>query len=123
MSYLNAWARHSEQPGRQAAAAMRATVTAERRVMEEAHNLQSALARGDTAGAAASRAALRQAWETDVRRKGGYPQDFIPDLPHAQVVPVFPAFYGYGDVAKKKKKFQRLIGLLIILAVLFKMWK
>lgn len=62
MSYLNAWTQHAEHPGRQVAAAIRATVSGERRVMEEAHNLQSALARGDTAGAAASKAALRQAW-------------------------------------------------------------
>jgi len=102
MSYLNAWTQHSEHPGRQAAAAMRAHATAERRVADEAHNLQSALARGDTAGAQASRAALRQAWETDVRRKGGHPEDYIPDLPNAQVIPIFNTFYGYGEETAKK---------------------
>lgn len=52
--------------------------------------------RGDTAGEAAARAALRQAWETDVRRKGGYPQDYIPNLATAQVAPIFHTFYGLG---------------------------
>jgi len=101
MNFLQAWTQHREHPGKQAEAAMRATITAERRVAEEAHNLQSALARGDKTAAEAARKALRQAWETDVRRKGGHPEDYIPDLPHADVVPIFHTFHGYGKTKKK----------------------
>lgn len=116
---LDAWTQHVEHPGREAAAAMRANLTAERRVMEEAHNLQSAKARGDKAGIVAAQAALRQAWETDVRRKGGHPEDFIPDLPNAKVVPIY-SFYGYGDIKTTGKK---LLIMAIILSTIAYAWK
>lgn len=95
MNLFHAWAKHTEDP---ISAAIRSDITAERHVVDAAHNYRSAVARGNKAEAAAARARLRQAWETDVRRKGGHPEDFIPNYPNYDPVPVqAPFFFGDAD--------------------------
>lgn len=98
MNHLfHAWAKHREDP---VSAAIRSDITAERHVVDAAHDYRSALARGDTSGAAAAKAQLRQAWETDVRRKGGHPEDFIPNYPNYDPVPVSGGFF-FGQTEEK----------------------
>ena len=91
------------------AAAIRADQTAARHVVDKAHDYQSALARGNAGEIASTKAALRQAWETDVRRRGGKPEDFIPNYPHADPVIVQHTFLGEVEKAKKKIKLLKLI--------------
>ena len=96
MKHIEGWATHAEHPGAQMAAAIRASRTAERRVADKAFDYQSALARGDVKGARAAQAALRSAWEVDIRRKGGRPEDFVPGYPdyNVNVAPVQVGFFG-----------------------------
>jgi len=77
--YLNGVVAHREDP---VGAAIRADQTAYRHVVDRQHDYQSALARGNENEIAATRAALRQSWETDVRRHGWKPEDHIPNYPH-----------------------------------------
>jgi hypothetical protein len=96
MNLFHAWATHREDP---VSAAIRSDITAERHVVDTAHDYRSAVARGNTAEAAAAKAKLRQAWETDVRRKGGHPEDFIPNYPNYDPLPVQTSFF-FGDTEK-----------------------
>jgi hypothetical protein len=96
------------------AAAMRASRTAERKVIDKSFDYQSALARGDTKGAAAAKAALRQAWEVDVRRKGGRPEDFVPGYPHYNIAPVQTGFF--GDASDTESKISKIIVRFVILS-------
>lgn len=96
------------------AAAIRADTTAARHVVDKAHDYQSALARGDTTEIAATKASLRQAWETDVRRRGGKPEDFIPNYPHADPVVVQHAFFG----EKKNTHWWKFVSLAALLYLL-----
>lgn len=81
------------------AAAIRADQTAARHVMDRAHDYQTALSQGNAANIAATKAALRQAWETDVRRRGGKPEDFIPDYYNADPVIIQHTFLGGSKIA------------------------
>lgn len=101
--YLEGIVAFREDP---AAAAARANQTAARHVMDRAHDYQSALARGSATEIAATKAALRQAWETDVRRRGGKPEDFIPNYPHADPVIIHHTFL--GEEKTKTKWIRRL---------------
>lgn len=94
MTYFNSWMQHSESPGAEISAARRALRTGERHVMDAAHDLESAKARGNAAEIAAAEVRLREMFEADVRRKGGRPEDFIPGYPDYIPVPVYNAFFG-----------------------------
>jgi len=91
------------------AAAIRADQTAARHVVDMAHDYQSALARGNASEIAATKASLRQAWETDVRRRGGKPEDFIPNYPNADPVIIQHTFLGEVEKAKKQIQIVKLL--------------
>lgn len=115
MNRFNAWATHYEDPMKEIASAMRASRTAERHVVDRAHDLQSAVVRGNKAEITAARQAFRQAWEADVRRKGGKPEDFIPGYPDYTPTPVSV----FGAIDNKKS----LIGVLVIAVLAFVAYK
>lgn len=93
MNFFNAWTAHREDP---VSAAIRSNITAERHVVDAARDYRSAVASGNKAAAAAAQAKFRQAWETDIRRKGGHPEDFIPGYPNYDPVPS-GFFFGNAD--------------------------
>jgi len=90
---LNAWSRAAEDPLAELAAAQRASVTAERHVVDAARNYERAVSRGNTAQIAATKAAFRQAFETDIRRKGLNPEEVFPGYQQLDPVPV-STFFG-----------------------------
>jgi len=92
---------HREDP---IGAAIRADQTAYRHVVDRQHDYQGALARGDANEIASTRAALRQAWETDVRRHGWKPEDHIPNYPN-------PPQHGFFGEGKKAMAVTKLLGL------------
>lgn len=96
---ISAWTAHDEHPGRQAAAAYRATKTAERRVVDASFDYQNALLTGDQKKIDAAQAELRAAYETDVRRKGWKPEDYAAGYPNYDVMPVVT----FGDTLKSSK--------------------
>lgn len=90
------WQEHAEDPYSQVEAAMRADLTSQRHVMQAAHDYQSARARGDKSALKAAESRLRQMWESDVRRRGWKPEDFIPNYPHYTPLPV-PIYSAFGQ--------------------------
>ena len=112
MSYFNAFTPYREDP---VGAAIRADVSSQRRVVDSAHDYQSAIARGDTTGAAALQSKFREAWETDVRRRGGKPEDMIPGYPDYTPTPVAvsPAPWGFFGEQEQMSSVKLLAGLAI----------
>ncbi len=129
MTYtFHAWATHAEDP---VGAAMRANVTAERHVMDTAHDYHSAMAQGNKAAAAAAKAKFRQAWETDVRRKGGHPEDFIPNYPGADLLPVMTPpppppspWWPFGQTAQTANANSKMTAarLMTTMGILYILW-
>jgi hypothetical protein len=117
MAYiLKGWDTYREDP---VAAAARAHQTAQRRVVDTAHDYHSALARGDTATAEALRSKFREAWETDVRRRGGKPEDMIPGYPDYEPTPVaVPSWGFFGDSEKQTP----VIKLIVVATVFYFLW-
>tara|TARA_Y100001935_G_C17231904_1_gene470865 strand:- start:45 stop:428 length:384 start_codon:yes stop_codon:yes gene_type:complete len=85
MSYsFDSWTTAAEDP---IGAAMRADVGSKHRVADAAFDYRSAIASGDKTAIKNAQQAFRAAWESDVRRHGGQPQDFIPDYLNAKLEP------------------------------------
>jgi hypothetical protein len=119
MNRLEAWAKHYEDPMKEIASAMRSARTAERHVVDRARDYRSAVARGNKAEIDAAAAALRSAWEQDIRLKGGKPEDFIPNYPHYDVSPV----YHVGPFGEIKTSKLWILGLIAAIGLGFYFWK
>jgi len=101
MTYsIGAWVQHStDEFDDERAAAVRALRTGERHVVDAAYGLQSAIARGKRSEIEAAQARLREAYESDIRRKGGRPEDYYGS----------PGFF-FGN----SENFKKINGLIII---------
>lgn len=115
MTYLNSWVANKEDP---VSAAIRSDITAARNVADAAHNYQTALAQGDNTQIKYAQQAFRQAWESDVRRHGGHPEDFIPDYHNATLEPGIP----YGFFGQSSNKSQSILQLFITIAIIYVIW-
>lgn len=124
MTYqFHAWSTHTEDP---VGAAIRADASSYRRVIDTAHDYRGAAASGNKAEAAAAKAAFRQAWESDVRRRGGRPEDFIPDYPNVDPIPVggpLPGVWNYffGQTSQAPDK-NPIVRLMTTMAILYILW-
>lgn len=120
-TFINSWTSHAEDP---IGAAVRANVTAARNVTDTAHDYQSALASGNKAAINSAKAAFRQAWESDVRRRGGRPEDFIPNYPNADPIPVVgPPPYGwFGQTETTNVVKSPVIQIMTTMAILYILW-
>jgi hypothetical protein len=121
MSYsFDSWSTAAEDP---VGAAMRADVGSKRRVADAAFDYRSAVARGDKAAIKSAQQAFRQAWESDVRRHGGQPQDFIPDFENANIVPgaypLPPPGGWFGQTENPQKSTLKIAGTLAGLYILW----
>jgi hypothetical protein len=117
MSYsLNAWATSREDP---VGAAMRANTTAARQVSDAAFDYNSAVSRGNTAEIAAAQGAFRQAWESDVRRRGGHPEEFIPNYTGRNIVPSMLPHGFFGQTEDPRMPLVKLMSSATILYILW----
>ena len=71
------WSKDSDGVGDEIAAANRAITSGERRVMDANFAYRMALARGNSAEIFSAENKLKEAVETDIRRKGGRHEDIL----------------------------------------------
>ena len=120
MSYsFDSWTSAAEDP---VGAAMRADVGSKRRVADAAFDYRSAVARGDKTAIKNAQQAFRQAWESDVRRHGGQPQDFIPNFVNANLVPVAsppPPWGWFGQAELSQNSAAKIAGTIAALYILW----